>query len=145
MTDKDVKRKEEEEEDDDEEEEESDEEEPVKPIGKGLNFGKVKKEDLDEEYLKQTTGRNLLLEVHLEVHLPDKTKSDVSFAIADSVANLKKVLNTKHQLDEDKITLYISDGDKKTKLVDPMSLNDYPATEVHANAKKPLTILCEKN
>jgi len=121
-------------------------EEEESPTLKKMNFGTVKREDLDEAYLKQTTGQNLLLEVQLEVHLPDKTTSTIhGFAIADSVANLKKVLNTKHGLEEDKITLFIQDGDKKTKLVDPMSMNDYPAAEVHASAKKPLKIIVEKH
>jgi hypothetical protein len=128
------------------ESESSSEESPKKiPMGKGLNFTKVKKEETDEEYLKQTTGRNLLLEVQLEVHLPDKSTSNVAFAIADSVANLKKILNTKHGIEEDKITLFIQDGDKKVKLVDPMSLNDYPQAEAHASAKKPLKIVAEKH
>jgi len=129
----------------DSEPESSSEEEETPKLGLkgGLNFGNVKKEETDEAYLKQTTGRNLLLEVQLEVHLPDKTTSTIAFAIADSVANLKKAINIKHGLDESKINLSIQDGDKKTKLVDPMSLNDYPATEVHASAKKPLKIICE--
>jgi len=132
----------------DSEPETSSEEEETPQLGLkgGLNFGKVKKEDVDEEYLKQLTGRNLLLELQIEVLLPDKTTSTVTgFAIADSVANLKKILNTKHGLEEDKHTLFIHDGDKKIKLVDPMSMNDYPQSEKHAQAKTPLKIVCEKH